>query len=367
MKVYAYDPYLSTQYFNQLGVLRTNSLIDLAKKVDILTLHVPLNRETKGMVNKDVLMSLKRESYIINAARGGVIDEDTLLKCLQSNYLNGAAIDTWQREPTINAKLAKHPKVICTPHIGASTNEAQNAIGDCIVKQVIKALDGGVVDYPVNLPQIGFIDNILVKPYTTLAEKMGKFAGQLIEKNPAKIEAFYSGDLAEIDHSLIRLGWMKGFTSCAMTSYISFVNAEEQFSKLGLPLTDYKDANLHDYKSAIKFVIYYENGDFLSIGGIVFDATHIRISTINEYHFEFEPSGYLLVLRNNDKPGVIGSIGMLLAKEGINIDCFELSRNNPGGNAMAIIKVDGEKTVMKNLDEKLMQLDNVYSCKIVVL
>lgn len=365
MEVFGYDPYIAPEKFSRHDVVSLPSLQDLAATVDILSVHVPLNRETKGCVNQEVLGAMKPGSLVVNAARGGVISEKALSAALESGHISGAAIDTWEGEPEILAKLAQHPRVICSPHIGASTEEAQFAIGDCVYKQVIKALQGGVVDYPVNLPQIGVIDNPLVKPYAILAEKLGRLAGQLNKSNPNKIEVLYRGDLAGVDPALIKLGWMKGYVSCAVNSYVSFVNAGVHFENLGLSLEESKDPGFESYRSAIKFVLHYKNGETLSVGGIVFDQSYIRISLIDRYPFEVEPSGRFIVIRNEDKPGVIGDVGSLLAREQINIDSFELSRSRQGGQALALVKVDSE--VNGVMLDKLMFLKHVLSATAVSL
>ncbi|MFK7823188.1 MAG: phosphoglycerate dehydrogenase [Oligoflexales bacterium] len=365
MEVFGHDPYIAPEKFARFDVVNLPSLTALASAVDILTVHVPLNRETKSCINQEVISAMKPGSFLINAARGGVIAEKALFAALESGHIAGAAIDTWESEPEILAKLAQHPRVICSPHIGASTEEAQFAIGDSVYVQVLKALEGGVVDYPVNLPQIGVVDNPLVKPYAILAEKLGRLAGQLNKANPNKIEVLYRGDLAGVDPGLIKLGWMKGYVSCAVNSYVSFVNAGAHFESLGLTLEESKDPNFDSYHSAIKFVLHYKSGETLSVGGIVFDQSYIRISLIDRYPFEVEPSGRFIVIRNEDKPGVIGDVGSLLAREQINIDSFELSRSNQGGQALALVKIDSE--VNGSMMEKLMSVKHVLSATAVTL
>ena len=340
MKVYGYDPYIAPEKFSRYGVVSKSSLIDLAQIVDILTVHVPLNNETKGMICDNILSAMKPGSLIVNAARGGIVDEAALLSQLDSQHIAGAAVDTWEGEPNIHPTLSQHPCLIATPHIGASTQEAQKAIGESIVSQVLKALEGGVVDSPVNLPEIGVIDNPLVKPYAILSEKLGSLAAQLIQGNPCKIEALYRGDLANAQHALIKLAWMKGYTSRAVDSFVSFVNAENVFQTLGLTFSESQDPDFTDYRSAIKFVVHYKDGKNLSVGGLVFDETYVRISLIDSYRFEMEPMGNFIFIRNLDKPGVIGHVGSLLADKNINIDSFELSRHSQGGEALALVKID---------------------------
>lgn len=340
MDVLAYDPYVSTSVFQRMNVTRIESLEELAKRSDILTVHVPLNKETKGMVDLKILELMKPGSWVVNAARGGIIVEKDLLTALESGQIAGAAIDTWESEPKAWASLVKHPKVYCAPHIGASTDEAQIAIGETIVEQVLKAVEGGVVDYPVNLPQVGIIESPLLKPYAVLAEKLGAMAGQILDFNPSSVRMAYRGDLAGLDHSLVRLSFMKGYAGQVVDGFVSFVNAIQHFEKLGLQLDEATDPSFDSYRSALKIIISGPEGQKLTIGGIVFDSKYPRISLVNDYYFEIEPKGSFILVENEDKPGVVGSLGMFLSGRAINIDSFDLARNRKGGEAMAMIRVD---------------------------
>jgi D-3-phosphoglycerate dehydrogenase len=342
MEVFAYDPYIAPEVFERNGARPAASLQELATQVDVLTVHVPLNKETKGMVTGAVLDLMPRGSWVVNAARGGVIHERDLVGRLSSGQIAGAAIDTWESEPKPLPALVEHPRVWAAPHIGASTVEAQLAIGATIVEQVKKALAGGVVDYPVNLPQVAVIDNPLLKAYAVLAEKLGALVGQIIDFNPAKVEVSYRGNLAGLDHALVRLSWMKGYASQVVDDFVSFVNVESHVDRLGIRIVETEDPDFQSYKSAIKVRVHGPQGKLLTVGGIVFDASHIRISLINDFYFELEPSGTLIMVENDDRPGVIGDVGHYFAKNGINIDSFELSRNRKGGKAMALIKIDGD-------------------------
>ena len=243
MEVFAYDPYIAPHVFERHGAKPCKSLRELTENVDILTVHVPLNQETRGMVNGEILDLMPKGSRVLNVARGGVIGEVDLLKRMESGQISGAGIDTWDKEPKPLAALVQHPHVWGTPHIGASTDEAQLAIGETIVEQVFKAIEGGVVDYPVNLPEVGVIDNALLRSYALLAEKIGALMGQMLEFNPSRVELGYRGDLAKLDHSLIRLSWMKGYTTQVVVDYVSFVNVPSHTEKLGLKVFEVENLN----------------------------------------------------------------------------------------------------------------------------
>ena len=344
MEVYGYDPYIAPTMFQNYRAFHCKSLKEIAEKVDILSVHVPLNKETRGMVNGAVLDSMQPGSYVVNAARGGVIEEQALLQRLNSDHIAGAALDTWDNEPMPDKNLIEHPKVWCTPHIGATTEEAQKAIGNTVYEQVEKAIDGGVVDYPVNLPQLGIIDNPLLKAYAVLAEKLGSLVGQIITFNPLKVEMSYRGNLAGLDQSLVKLGFMKGYAGHVVDDFVSFVNAESKFKKLGLTIAENDDAQFESYKSALKIWVKGDGGEVLTVGGVVFDDKYLRISLVDDFYFEVEPNGHMVLVKNKDVPGVIGDVGHFLASNNINIDTFALSRNRKGGHAMALLRVDTQLT-----------------------
>ena len=360
-EVYAYDPYISPNLFAKYQVVPVASLLELAETCDILTLHVPKNKETTRMIDRKILSALGARGYLVNAARGGIVDEKDLLWALQENIIAGTAIDTFEQEPVPFQELAKHPKVWCTPHIGASTEEAQIAIGTTVVDQVRKALEGGVVDYHVNLPQVGVIDKPILKAYSTLAEKLGSIAGQMLDFNPKRVQFQYRGDIAELDNSILRLAWSKGYAAQVVDEYVSFVNVNKHIERLGIEIDESTDPHFTSYNSALKIVIRGAQGQQITIGGVVFEDRHIRLTLLNDFQFEVEPTGSLLVIENLDRPGVIGDVGQYLAKHEINISSFNLSRNRKGGKAMAVLSIDSQ--VSPEHLRGLKELPNVENAK----
>jgi len=365
MEVYAYDPYVAQDVFRRNGATRVEHLVDLASQVDILSVHVPLNKETKGMIDSNVLSYLKDGSYVINAARGGICVEQDLITGLDQGKLAGVALDTFENEPEPLKTLIGHELVWCTQHIGASTLEAQQLIGETVYDQVVKAVDGGVVDYPVNLPDIGIPDNSMLKAYSVLSQKLGSMIAQLIDFNPDQMEVSYRGDLANFDTSLVKLGLMKGYAGHVVDAYVSFVNTTAHFEKLGIKLIENDDPDFESYKSAVKVLVRGDEGKTLSVGGVVFDNRFPKISLVNEFYFEIDPQGSLIITENLDRPGVIGDIGHYLAKQKVNIDNFSLSRNRQGGKAMAVIRTDTDLNAeqLKGLSE----IENVVKAKTIRL
>ncbi len=341
-EVYAYDPYISQSVFAKHGAKQVKSLVELAQMVDILSVHVPKNTETTGMITKEILANLGPEGYFINAARGGIANESDLLEALQQNLIAGAALDTFDNEPDPNPELVQHHRVWCCPHIGASTQEAQIAIGQAVVEQVNKAIEGSVVDYHVNLPEIGVIEKPILKSYSTLAEKLGSIAGQILDFNPNEVMFQYRGDISDLDNSIIRLSFMKGYAKHVVDGFVSFVNASKEFEKLGINFTETSDPGFTSYRSALKVTLKGGNGEALTLGGVVFEEMHLRLTLVNDFYFEVEPRGNMILIENEDKPGVIGNIGVELAREGVNISSFNLSRNKQGGKAMSLLGIDSD-------------------------
>ena len=342
MDVSGCDPYIANEKFLHYDVKEYPDITSLAKNIQILTVHVPLNDQTRYMIDHSVISKMTPGSFLLNTSRGAVVNEDHVLKALDKGHLAGVGIDTWENEPSLNKKLVAHPKVWCSPHIGASTYEAQELIGETVIEQLNKAVDGFVVDYPVNLPHMGTANLSLVKPYTILSEKLGSLAAQLLNFNISRVEILYRGGLADLDQSFIKLGFMKGYSERVVTEYVSYVNAQSHFERLGIKVEESLDKDFQSYKSALKIVLSNSKGEKLSVGGIVFEQEIIRLSLINNFYFEIKPDGHFLVIENEDKPGVIGDVGAYLAKKNVNIESFILSRESPGGIALALVKLDGQ-------------------------
>lgn len=358
MEVCGFDPYISSRRFSKYHVKPVQSLEELARHSDIFTVHVPLNDETRGMVDSSILSQLPAGAVVLNAARGGIVDEGELYQCLESGHISSAGIDTWQEEPNILRKLSEHPRVVSTPHIGASTDEAQFAIGVTVFDQLCLALKGNVVDFPVNMPNVSVIQNQQVSVYASLAEKVGRLSAQLEFANPNQVRLFFQGDLAELDCSLLGLAWKKGYMSTFRDGFVSFVNADLKFLETGIGFEELSSPESGAFRAGFSCEIESKSGLVQTISGTVFDGRLERLTEINGYHFEIELGGILVYIENKDQPGVIGEIGAILAKHGINIDSFDLSRREKNSTALALIRID-EMISQLALDE-LNQLPSIY-------
>jgi len=359
MEIIAYDPYIADEVFDTHHAHKVD-LDTLVEKADVVTIHTPQTSETTGMISREKINQMKDGVIILNTARGGLVDEEALLDAIKSGKVAAAGVDTWSVEPPKDNPFRDIPQVVMTPHIGASTTEAQIRIAESIADQTLRALRDEVVDYPVNMPQVKVITNPRVKFYTVLAEKLGSFACQMLDFNPRHIRVMYRGELNSDDGAMIRRAFLRGFLKATSDEAITFVNAETKAKERQIQVEDLDDPGFTDYPSAINFVISDHDKQF-SVGGVVFGENNYRLSRVNDFLFEVVPDGYLLSVVNNDRPGVIGDIGTLLAKHKINISQFELSRNMPGGQAMSLLRVDSH--INDETLQALRAIDNIVSVR----
>lgn len=364
MDVYAYDPYISAEVFRRHKTTQCGTLDELLGIVDILSVHVPLNAETKAMVAAEQLSKLRAGAWVINAARGGVIVESHLLEALQSGQIACAGIDTWEDEPEPLAALVRHPRVVATPHIGASTFEAQNKIGQTIVVQILKALRGEIVDYPVNLPNLSVLPSQTDRNMSVLLEKLGRMIAQLHEFRPQSLILRLPSEIDSKLHELLSISVIKGYLSHSSDDFVSYVNARLLFEGRGLSLaveTSEGGRGLRSQREIQLEVLGAAAKEQILLGAQLYEGLMPRITRIDDFEFESEPSGDLLVMTNQDRPGVIGNVGAFLAARNVNIAQFDLSRNQTGGQAMAIIRVDSQVELVEL--KKMMDLPNIIKVK----
>jgi D-3-phosphoglycerate dehydrogenase / 2-oxoglutarate reductase len=359
MEVLACDPYIADEAFERHHARKTG-LDDLVAQSDVITVHVPLNAETRDLIGEPHFARMKDGVVILNVARGGVINEAALLAALRAGKVAAAGIDTWSEEPPTHNPFVDLPNVVMTPHIGASTEEAQRRIAESISEQTLRALRDEVVDYPVNMPRMHVLTNPRVKYYTVLAEKLGSFAVQSLDFNPRRIEVMYRGELTSEEGLMVRRAFLKGFLKNTTDDAVTFVNAEQKAAVRGIAISEANDPHFSEYLSAVQFVVQDHEHSF-KVAGVVFGENNYRLSQVNEFSFEVIPDGVLLWVINNDRPGVIGDIGTALARGGINISQFELSRNMPGGQAMSLLRVDS--AVDNAVLEALRAIPNVVSVR----
>ena len=362
MEVLAYDPYVSDEVFDRHHAKKC-SWDELLSSADVISMHVPKNEETTGMIGAAEFSQMKSGAVILNTARGGVIQEKALLEALKSGKVAAAGIDTWEVEPPTENPFRDFPQVVMSPHVGASTKEAQQRIAESVATQIPRALRGEVVDYPVNMPRVKVLSSSPISSYISLAEKLGLFSSQYVEFNPTHLAISYRGKLAKHDATLLRLCFLKGLLQNRQ-DYVSYVNADQQAENVGLHVEEHEDPGFTDYESALMFKLSASGRQFV-IGGVVFSGPHPRITLINGFECEFEAEGTILATTNQDRPGMVGVLGTCLGKNGINIDQFQLARNIRGGEALSLIRVDDDLP-LKVLKEIRNQEGITSACKIVL-
>ncbi len=362
MDVLAYDPYIAEEVFERHHAKKC-TWDELISSTDVISLHVPKTEETTGMIGSADLSKMTFGVVILNTARGGVIQEKPLLEGLKSGKIAAAGIDTWEVEPPKENPFRSLPQVVMSPHVGASTTEAQKRIAESIAIQTPRALRGEVVDYPVNMPSVQVLGSGPVSSYASLAEKLGVFSSQYVAFNPTHLEISYRGKLARYDGTLLRLCFLKGLLQ-SRHDYVSYVNANQQAENTGLHIEEKDDPGCTDYESALKCILSTSGHQF-SIGGVVFSGPHPRITLIDGFVCEFEAEGTILATTNQDRPGMVGVLGTCLGKNSVNIDQFQLSRNTFGGEALSLIRVDDD--LLESVLEEIRNMEGItIVCKIIL-
>jgi D-3-phosphoglycerate dehydrogenase len=364
MKAIAYDPYITDERFEKYGVEKCETLEELLKQSDLITLHTPKTQETHGMIGKKELALCKKGVRIVNAARGGLVDEKALFEALKSGHVASAALDVLEPEPSYDKKpeeqdytnpLLQLDNVVVTPHLGASTAEANYNVGTAVTQLVASALKGEMVA-AVNMPPIKARSIDDLKPYLSLAEMLGGIYYQTEKDTVQQIEIVYSGDLVDKETKVISLSVLKGFLHPVIKEKVNYVNAELMLKNMGIKLVESRSSYLDKYTNMIT-VKFTTKSRQLSVAGTVFAREEIRIVDFFGYKMDFEPTPYVIAIQNIDKPGIIGQLGTLLGAANINIAAMQNSRNKKGEKAVSFISVDGE--VGKDVLSLLTNIDGV--------
>ncbi len=359
MNVIAYDPFLSEDKSKTM-VIEKVDLDELFRRSDFITIHTPLTPDTKYMINKETMKLMKDGVRIINCARGGIIHEKDLYDALAEGKVAGAALDVFEKEPPENNPLLTLDTVISTPHLGASTKEAQENVAFAVAEQVVDYLIYGTIRNAVNFPSIPADQMARLQPYLTLAEKLGGFAAQMFEGGVTEITIEYKGDAAEINTAHVTIAAIKGFLTPILEETVNFVNAPFIAKERGIEVKELKSTDEGDYQSMVALRVKAK--DKVSyFAGTLFSKKDPRIVYIDTFKVEIVPEGELLFMYNNDKPGVIGNIGKLLGKNNINIARMHFGRETPGGRAISVVSIDAHAS--SQIIDKIKQLPNILSVK----
>jgi D-3-phosphoglycerate dehydrogenase len=339
MRVIAYDPYLSAARARSLQVELVDELDDLLAGADFISLHTPLTNETRHILDAERLRKTKRGVRIINCARGGLIEETALANALQDRHVAAAALDVFEIEPLPNDSLLRSvPNLILTPHLGASTAEAQESVGIEIAQSIRAAFLEGTIRNAVNMPNLDAKTLSVIGPHLRFGEKLGRFLSQMAPRRVEQLTINYSGKVTEVDTTAITRAILKGFLQNAGGAEINEVNALAFAESLGLKINETRLSTLGDYTDMLELSAVAE-GKTVSVGGAFFGATP-RIVSVNSRPVEARPHGVILVLENTDRPGIVGRIGTLLGNHGVNIATMSLSRNQAGGTALTVLNLD---------------------------
>jgi D-3-phosphoglycerate dehydrogenase len=364
MRVIAYDPYLSATRARALQVELVDELDDLLAGADFISLHTPLTPETRHLLDAARLQKTKRGVRIINCARGGLIDETALANALQDRHIAAAAIDVFEKEPLPNdSALRSAPNLILTPHLGASTAEAQESVGIEIAQSIRAALLEGTIRNAVNMPNLDAKTLAIIGPHLRFGEKLGRFLSQIAPKRVDTLNVNYSGKVNEVDTTAITRSILKGFLQMAGGTDVNEVNAPAFAESLGLKVTESRLSALGDYTDLLELSATAE-GKTVSVGGAFFGVTP-RIVSINSRPVEARPHGVVLVLENTDRPGMVGRIGTLLGKHGVNIATMSLSRNQAGGTALTVLNLDTAPE--EALLEQIRASEDIHSAQVIKL
>lgn len=364
MRVVAHDPWLTEERAEDLGIERVE-LTDLLSRADVVTLHVPLTDSTRGLLGEAEFASMKDGAFLVNAARGGVVDEAALARALTEGRLAGAAVDVFEEEPlSADNPLRAAPNLVLTPHLGASTAEAQELVAEEISDAVRAALANGDLSRALNAPAIGGEALRRLRPLFEVGRALGRLGATLASAGVEEVEVRYAGASEDALQPLSVYVLMGLLAVSLGEDRVNFVNAGHLARGRGVDVPLHRLARRVDYSEFVEVVVRTDRGR-VRVAGALLDEHHPRIVRIDDYHVDVTPRGSLIVLRNRDVPGVIGRVGTLLGGAGINIAEYHQSRLSEGGDALAAIAVDGK--VERSLMAALRELPEVVEARLAVL
>jgi D-3-phosphoglycerate dehydrogenase len=364
MIVIAYDPYISEEKAREIGV----ELVDfqeLLRRSDFITIHVPKTRETTKMFSKREFELMKDGVYLINCARGGIVDENALYEALKSGKISGAALDVYESEPPNGNPLLKLDNVVTTPHIGASTREAQISVGLTIAEEIINVSRGLPVRNAVNLPSLDPAVYQRIFPFMLLAEKMGKIASKRLKKVIKAVRVTYKGEIASFDTEYVTRSVLMGLLSEILGSNINLVSCMPTAKERGIRVVESKSETSEYYDSTIEVIVEGEEGS-IAIEGTCLGREDIRVIRIDRYKVDFVPRGKFIISLHKDVPGVIGKVGLLFGEHNINIASMMVGRyGSPGGIQLMVLLLDDPPP--EDLLEKVVRLEEIIDATYVEL
>jgi D-3-phosphoglycerate dehydrogenase len=364
MRVIAVDPLVSEERAQRLGV-ELVSLDELYRRADVISVHVPKTKDNTGMINAEAFAKMKDGVLIVNAARGGIVSESALVDALESGKVAGAAVDVFESEPPPkDHPLLQRDDVVLTPHLGAATSQAQLNVAIDIANQVRDYLKGGVVRNAVNLPSVSAEELEEVRPFIVLGEKLGSFQGQVCSEGIQEIDVEYAGQIAELNVQSVTIAVLKGLLTPWVGDRVNFVNAPHIAQEHGIRVIESKAALPEDYVSLLTVRVGTKGREH-TISGTIFGRTQPRIVRVDDFRFEAIPEGPTFLVRNIDRPGVVGRLGSLLGDAQINIKRMQLGLHLETGQALQLLSVD--PVPPDEVVEAVRALDGVESARLLDL
>ncbi|CDQ18426.1 D-3-phosphoglycerate dehydrogenase [Halobacillus karajensis] len=355
MKVIAFDPFLNEEKAEKSGVTN-GSLDEVLQQADFLTVHTPLIEKTKHLINEETISVMKTGARILNCARGGIVEENALYEAIQSGKIAGAALDVFEEEPATEHPLLSLPEVIATPHLGASTVEAQENVATDVSYDIRELLRGGTVRNPVNLPSVSSEMMERLAPYFKLSEQLGSFLSKVVDGTLERVNVYYSGELLDVDTIPLTRVAIKGILSHHIGDRINDVNAFKTAADKGITINEQKSTRTKGFTNLITVEVETDK-EKRSLAGTLLNGLGARIVQFDQYSIDVVPEGHLVVIRHTDQPGAIGRVGSLLAEHEINIATMQVGRTNEGGEAVMVLTVD--KPVVGECNEKLGQVEDI--------
>jgi D-3-phosphoglycerate dehydrogenase len=361
MKIIGYDPFVTAERAKSMGV-EMKTLEEIWKEADFITLHVPLIEATKNMIGAKQLAMMKPSTRIINAARGGLIDEDALVAALNAGKLGGAAIDVFIEEPCTQSVLFSCPKIIVTPHLGASTSEAQTLAATEVVQQIIDVFNGQPARYSVNAPLVKAEAMPVMVPYMRLSSAMGEFLSYLGEGQIKNINIKYQGEIAAYDTNAIKAILLGSLLGRLTEARVNMVNSITEATRRGIKVTEEKQPTCDNYANLITIEAVTSEGTTTVSGSVMRGESHIV--QFNQFWIDIVPTGgYFLFSAHRDRPGLIGAVGKLAGDADVNISYMHLSRLQPRGEALMIMALD--EMLPEAQIKQILALPDVYTAKMV--
>ncbi|HLB70129.1 MAG: phosphoglycerate dehydrogenase [Candidatus Methanoperedens sp.] len=361
MRILAYDPFISQERAKDLGVELT-TVEDIVRRSDYITVHTPLTKETKDIISTREFGIMKRGARIINCARGGIINEEALAKAVKDGIVSGAAVDVFTREPPFDNPLLELDRVIVTPHLGASTEEAQINVAVTVAEQILNIHQELPVKNAINMPYVKAEVMKILEPYFPLAEKMGKLGTQLIG-NYEKVEVSYCGEISDQNVAPLTLAVLKGLLEPVLGAGVNYVNAPTIAKERKIKVIESKSKTVVGYPSQISIRLS-KKGEERKISGTVI-GKEPRVVQIDEYMIDVIPSGYMIVTKIEDHPNIIGPCCMILGKNEINIAGMQVGRIKIGGEAIMLLNIDSD--VSDEVLDEIKTVNGIIDAKRIVL